>query len=312
MFHSSATKMSIWYLLSFSVLCEGLVQQQEDPIEMGFPGKGFKKSNSLSVVVNVSSTKKSKSNAKSKLSLLQRKVSLDEVHAEWKRFLILLRKNESDTYRPPAHWRNKIIPDFNMSMLSQPVAQLMLQENVTSVPQMPREFLEQSTEEAMLSNSSEGHGRRRRTLGRIWNWGMPVGPISMPSPSFGFPIKKSFLADMPAVCYEEIPAAGLKDPLLLETSLFKKKMAINDMYKTSWIMYGMSCEDRGFWYNKKPHPCFPTLMYTVFWNEHAQELYRDYRQHLFDNYTAKLGLPQFNVTQNMLGGGCRQGDPKKR
>lgn len=124
-------------------------------------------------------------------------------------------------------------------------------------------------------------------------------------------IKKVFLADLPLVCYEEQP--GLSDPFVLEKVLFVKKLGADSMYKTSFMIYGYDCADLGYAYDKKPHPCFPSYLYTAFISAKAQEVYRDYRQDKFDKSDngkevqaalAAEGEAAFSVTDWMLAGNC--------
>lgn len=108
---------------------------------------------------------------------------------------------------------------------------------------------------------------------------------------------KTYLADNPAVCYEQRAQA---DPISLEKMLAVNKASdVWGLYITSFITYGMDCEMRGYTFDKKPHPCFPLTAYTVFWSLKAQQEYREYRQK-----KSGLAVEKRNVTEGMLSGKC--------
>lgn len=107
-------------------------------------------------------------------------------------------------------------------------------------------------------------------------------------------MKKSFLADNPVVCYEDVEEP--KHYFALEEFLFKQKM-ITPLYYTSYITYGESCADRGYTFDKKPHPCYPDDIYTAFTNAVDQKAYREYR----DKKYKKMGV-DMNITEYMLTG----------
>lgn len=69
-----------------------------------------------------------------------------------------------------------------------------------------------------------------------------------------------FFADYAAVCYEESKCA---EPGTLEEVLLRKKV-MTTMYKKAFIFYGVTCEEMGYTYDKKPHPCYTKSMTTVF------------------------------------------------
>lgn len=109
---------------------------------------------------------------------------------------------------------------------------------------------------------------------------------------------KTFIADYPAVCYEQI---AYTPPGTLELILEESKAS--GMYDKSRIQFGFDCEQRGFAYDKKVHPCYPEHCYTAFYNEAAQNAYRHYRDEKFNKATYGLG-ESVNVTEWMLTGQC--------
>lgn len=109
---------------------------------------------------------------------------------------------------------------------------------------------------------------------------------------------KAFVAVGAQVCYEQ----KLDTPAhTLETSLFLKKVSFPQLYWSSFVIYGMDCASLGYTFNKKPHPCYPVHMWTVFQSQEAQVKYRAKRQEDYDFLNPDKPL---NVTEWMLSGNC--------
>lgn len=84
------------------------------------------------------------------------------------------------------------------------------------------------------------------------------------------------------------------------------------MYTKAYIVYGVTCAQMGYGYDKKPHPCYPRSMTTVFYSAEAQTVYRQYRdKHIQDELILHQGVPEviakaLNTTKVMMTGGCDQ------
>lgn len=137
------------------------------------------------------------------------------------------------------------------------------------------------------------------------NWSSPWKPTF---PCYGKPRPGVFFADFPAVCYEESECAQKGS---LEEILARKK-ATTTMYTKAYIVYGVTCAQMGYGYDKKPHPCYPRSMTTVFYSAEAQTVYRQYRdKHIQDELILHQGVPEviakaLNTTKVMMTGGCDQ------
>merc|ERR1719375_2142291 len=214
-------------------------------------------------------------------------------------------KTNVEKWEAPARWLTARPANFTTSMLKVPEVEKAPEHAIMMKQTYGEKETSNETSQGFPQNGIYGVLNIREDSKMVTRTGSLQGTYP------GFRPKKSFLADYPMVCYEEktdFVKAEKFIPLVLERVLFMKKLS-GDMYETSFIIYGRSCSDRGYYYDHKNHPCYPDYVATAFLSAAGQKSYRRYRQELFDKsplgkFIQATPFYYYNVTEAMLSGDC--------
>merc|ERR1712139_6904 len=84
---------------------------------------------------------------------------------------------------------------------------------------------------------------------------------------------------------------------------------------SSFILYGRSCKDRGFSFNKGMHPCYPHYVSISWLNAKGKESFEKYRNELIQKSLlgramAALNQEPIDVADWMASGNCEKNPGK--